>query len=279
VALTLLSSHWTDKLLSDHPLFKNSPITTPKPEWMAGLRVTAQQIRDDRRRPPITRSSFADANFEKREEAKKRKHSELPVDTAYKNSIWLPHDRNQNDVVAPLVERDPETRREEVKTAMIICNKTSLSPDITGHPGFSVFTERVKKILTDKSGEEQQKGLSEQYKALIQGVTMTEHTSNVRQANAVNTELRLSNYIVVLLELPSFLGTYNLTRDFDLNNVVPVVVNESNMQDFFGDEHFVQRFKDKLTMIKNTYWEDVVKYAKNAANVANVANAVKVAKV
>lgn len=26
VALTLLSSHWTDKLLSDHPLFKNNSI-------------------------------------------------------------------------------------------------------------------------------------------------------------------------------------------------------------------------------------------------------------
>jgi hypothetical protein len=69
---------------------------------------------------------------------------------------------------------------------------------------------------------------------------MTEHILNVMQVNAVNMELQLSNYIVVLLEFPSFLGIYNLTHDFDLNNIVSVVINESNMQDFFGDEHFVQ---------------------------------------
>lgn len=79
---------------------------------MAGLRVTAQQIRDDRRRPPITHSSFAAANSAN--SATKRKRDELPVDTAFKNCIWLPHDSDKNDVVAPLVEQDPETGRDKV---------------------------------------------------------------------------------------------------------------------------------------------------------------------
>lgn len=240
-----------------------------KHKWMAGLRISAQQIRDDRKLPPVTRSAFIASNF-----AKKRKRDEVP-DPCYKNRVWLPNDINKNDVLAPLVVRDTEKGTDkvflclceclqtlfivlQVTSAMIICNKISISPDIKGHPGFPAFVQNVRKAMAAGDNKQQQ-AMQVQFDKLIQGVTLTEHANNVKQASEQELEDALGGqYVVVLIELPCTLGLHQLEEDFKSKGCVAVVVNENNMDAFFGDEQFVTRFKNHLAMVKSNYWKTVV---------------------
>lgn len=148
---------------------------------------------------------------------------------------------------------------------MIICNKISIAPDIKNHPGFPKFVERVRLTLNKESNEKQKEELQRDFDQLIQGVTQTEHNLNVKQAKLqqeLKTALGDDHYVVVLIELPCTLGTYTLQKDFKAG-VVPVVVSENNMNDFFGDENFVTRFKNHLLVQKNNYWRVVVAAAES----------------
>ena len=86
---------------------------------MVGLRISAQQIRDDRKLPPVdTHSTFIAANF-----AKKRKRDEVVPDP-YRNCVWLPNDAKKNDVLATLVARDAETGKDKVFLCLCECFQT-----------------------------------------------------------------------------------------------------------------------------------------------------------
>jgi len=68
--------------------------------WMQDVKISALQIRDDRKLPPVnTYDTFINSNF---------------ANPRYDNCVWLHNDENKNEVLATLVQSNIMTREDEV---------------------------------------------------------------------------------------------------------------------------------------------------------------------